>query len=45
MTRFAFDLSEAIHNLVVLRSVSRLSHTRQNCRLGELRREDPRPKS
>ena len=43
MTRFAFDLSEAIHNLVVLRSVSRLSHTRQNCRVGELRREDPRP--
>ena len=43
MTRFAFDLSEAIHNLVVLRSVSRLSHTRQNCRVGELQREDPRP--
>jgi len=44
MTRFAFDLSESIHNLVVLRSVSRLSHTRQNCRLGELQREAPRPR-
>ncbi|RPH89002.1 MAG: indolepyruvate ferredoxin oxidoreductase, partial [Desulfobacteraceae bacterium] len=43
MTRYAFDLSEAIHNLVVLRSVSRLSHTRQNCRVGELQRKDPRP--
>ncbi|MEJ2586934.1 MAG: indolepyruvate ferredoxin oxidoreductase subunit alpha [Deltaproteobacteria bacterium] len=28
MTRWAFDLSESIRNIVLLRSVSRLSHTR-----------------
>lgn len=30
MTRWAFALSEAIENIVLLRSVSRLSHTRSN---------------
>jgi indolepyruvate ferredoxin oxidoreductase alpha subunit len=43
MTRWAFDLSEELQNLVVLRSVSRLSHSRQNCRVGELGRSDHRP--
>ncbi|MCU0579464.1 MAG: thiamine pyrophosphate-dependent enzyme, partial [Desulfobacterota bacterium] len=43
MTRWAFDLSEALQNLVVLRSVSRLSHARQNCRVGELNRGASRP--
>jgi indolepyruvate ferredoxin oxidoreductase, alpha subunit len=43
MTRWAFELSESIQNLVVLRSVSRLSHTRRNCRIGELSRPDPKP--
>ncbi len=36
MMRFAFELSEAIGNLVVLRSVSRLSHTRAGVVPGEL---------
>jgi indolepyruvate ferredoxin oxidoreductase alpha subunit len=44
MTRWAFDLSEELQNLVVLRSVSRLSHSRQNCRVGAMRRSDPQPR-
>lgn len=35
-TRWAFELSERIQNLVILRSVSRLSHTRTNVRVGSL---------
>ncbi|MGM0426509.1 MAG: thiamine pyrophosphate-dependent enzyme [Thermodesulfobacteriota bacterium] len=36
MTRWAFVLSEAIGNIVLLRSVSRLSHTRSNVLIGDL---------
>ncbi|MBU2549613.1 MAG: indolepyruvate ferredoxin oxidoreductase subunit alpha [Proteobacteria bacterium] len=36
MVRFAFDLSERIGNICLVRSVSRLSHTRANVILGEL---------
>jgi len=36
MTKWAFQLSEEIQNIVLLRSVSRLSHTRSNVRLGPL---------
>jgi indolepyruvate ferredoxin oxidoreductase alpha subunit len=39
MTKWAFELSEAIHSLVVVRSVSRISHGRGNVILGELPRE------
>lgn len=43
MTRFAFELSEAIRNLVVVRSLSRLSHTRAGVTPGELPAQRPRP--
>ena len=43
MTRFAFDLSERIGNICLVRSVSRLSHTRSNVRLGEPPSSKPRP--
>ena len=33
MTRWAFELSEHIRNIVMIRSVSRLSHTRSNVRI------------
>jgi indolepyruvate ferredoxin oxidoreductase, alpha subunit len=36
MTKWAFTLSEEIQNVVLLRSVSRLSHTRSNVMLGPL---------
>ncbi|MCP4682108.1 MAG: indolepyruvate ferredoxin oxidoreductase subunit alpha [Desulfobacterales bacterium] len=36
MTCWAFTLSEKIQNIVIVRSVSRLSHTRSNVMLGEL---------
>jgi len=36
MTKWAFTLSEEIQNIVLLRSVSRLSHTRSNVTLGPL---------
>ena len=36
MTRWAFELSEKIQNIVLLRSVSRLSHTRSNLRMDKL---------
>lgn len=36
MTKWAFELSEAINSLVVIRSVSRISHARGNVILGEL---------
>lgn len=36
MTRWAFELSERIRNVVLLRSVSRLSHTRSNVRTGPI---------
>ncbi len=43
MTRFAFDLSQEIQNLVVLRSLSRLSHTRAGLVPGPLPPKRPRP--
>ncbi|NWF56247.1 MAG: 4Fe-4S binding protein [Syntrophaceae bacterium] len=36
MTKYAFDLSESINSLVIVRSVSRVSHARGNVLLGEL---------
>ncbi len=36
MTRWAFELSEAIGNVVMVRSVSRLSHTRSDVEIGDL---------
>jgi len=36
MTKWAFELSESINSLVIVRSVSRISHARGNVVLGEL---------
>ena len=36
MTRWSFELSEKIENIVMVRSVSRLSHTRANVIMGDL---------
>lgn len=36
MTRWAFELSESIHNIVMVRSVTRLSHASGNVVLGDL---------
>ncbi|MDY6880550.1 MAG: indolepyruvate ferredoxin oxidoreductase subunit alpha [Desulfatiglans sp.] len=36
MTRWAFELSESIGSIVMVRSVSRLSHTRSNVLIGDL---------
>lgn len=36
MTKFAFEVSEAISNVCMLRSVTRISHARGNVTLGEL---------
>ncbi len=36
MTRWAFELSEHIQNIVMIRSVSRLSHTRSTVKTGEI---------
>ncbi|MCB2188078.1 MAG: 4Fe-4S binding protein [Deltaproteobacteria bacterium] len=44
MMKFAFELSEAIGNLVVLRSLSRLSHTRAGVTPGELTTGRTRPR-
>lgn len=41
MTKWAFSLSEEIRNVVILRSVSRLSHTRSVVRPGDLPEETP----
>jgi len=43
MTRWAFELSEKISNVVMLRSVSRLSHTRSCVQVGALPSLDTRP--
>jgi len=40
MARFAFDLSEEIQQIVVLRVVTRLAHAQGVVRLGEIERED-----
>jgi indolepyruvate ferredoxin oxidoreductase, alpha subunit len=42
MTRWAFDLSEKIRNLVMIRSVTRLSHASGNVTLGPLPSVSPR---
>ena len=44
MTRWAFDLSEEIRNIVMIRSVSRLSHTRSNVRTGKIPQTTGRPR-
>lgn len=38
MTKYAFEISEAISNVCMLRSVTRISHARGNVMLGELPR-------
>ena len=43
MTRWGFALSEKIKNVVMIRSVSRLSHTRSNVVIGDLPELDARP--
>jgi len=43
MTRWSFQLSENIENIVMIRSVSRLSHTRSNVLLGDLPDFRPTP--
>jgi len=43
MTRWAFELSETIRNIVMLRSVSRLSHTRADVRIGDIPVTKTRP--
>lgn len=42
MTKWAFELSERIANVCILRSVTRISHTRGNVVLGELPRRENR---
>ncbi|MFC1821928.1 thiamine pyrophosphate-dependent enzyme [Thermodesulfobacteriota bacterium] len=44
MTKWAFELSETINNVVMLRSVSRLSHTRSNVTFGTLPAFEPSPR-
>ena len=44
MTRRAFELSEEIKNVVMVRSVSRLSHTRASTRTGDLPGFDAAPR-
>ena len=43
MAKFAFDLAETLGVLVILRSVSRLSHTRSNVKIGPLPESKPAP--
>ncbi|MGD9124947.1 MAG: thiamine pyrophosphate-dependent enzyme, partial [Desulfarculaceae bacterium] len=43
MMRFAFELSEQINNLVIFRSLSRLSHTRAGLIPGPLPKKRPKP--
>jgi len=43
MTRFAFELSREIKNVVMIRSISRLSHTRTDIELGPLPTDYPIP--
>ncbi len=42
MTKWAFDLSEDLGTLVMLRSVTRMSHASGNVRLGALPEGTPR---
>ena len=43
MTKWAFELSEKIRNVVILRSVSRLSHTRASVQTGSIPHMDKKP--
>lgn len=43
MTRWAFELSESIGSMCVVRSMSRISHTRTNVTLGTLSQHNRRP--
>jgi indolepyruvate ferredoxin oxidoreductase alpha subunit len=43
MVRFAFDVSRRIGNVVIVRSVTRISHARGNVTLGPLPRDLPKP--
>lgn len=43
ITRWAFELSEEIKNVVLVRSVSRLSHTRTNVQIGNIPEFEVRP--
>jgi len=43
MTQWAFDLSEEIHNVVMLRSVTRMSHASGNLVAGDLPETTPAP--
>lgn len=43
MTKWAFELSEEIRNIVMIRSVSRLSHTRSNVRTESIPERTERP--
>jgi indolepyruvate ferredoxin oxidoreductase alpha subunit len=42
MTKWAFELSEQISNICLVRSVTRISHARGNVVLGELRKINPK---
>jgi indolepyruvate ferredoxin oxidoreductase alpha subunit len=44
MTRWAFELSEEIHNIVMLRSVTRMSHASGNLVAGDLPEAAPVPR-
>jgi len=43
MTKWAFELSEEISNVCIIRSVTRISHARGNVVLGQLERIEKRP--
>lgn len=42
ITKWAFDLSEELDTICIVRSLNRIGHTRGNVRLGELPRQVPR---
>ncbi|MBF0476753.1 MAG: indolepyruvate ferredoxin oxidoreductase subunit alpha [Deltaproteobacteria bacterium] len=44
ITKFAFDLSEELKSLVVVRSLTRVSHTRGLVRFGEIKKNKPTPR-
>jgi indolepyruvate ferredoxin oxidoreductase alpha subunit len=44
MTQYAFDLSEELKCIVILRGVTRISHGRGNVKLGHLPKVQPQPK-
>jgi len=42
MTKWAFDISEELNTICIVRSVNRIGHTRGNVKLGELPRKEQR---